>query len=60
LFANGLQGEKETAVFHARNFAVGTNRRTMNFQRTANCVLTVVSAEGQTGEHVSTLALLAA
>ena len=39
--ANGLQGEKETAVVHDRNFAVETNRRTMNFQRTANCVLTV-------------------
>jgi hypothetical protein len=41
LSANGLPGEKETAVFHDRNFAVGTTRRTMRFQRTAACVLTV-------------------
>jgi hypothetical protein len=46
LAANGLQGEKETEVFHDRNFAVGTNRRTMNFQRTANCVLTVCLSRG--------------
>jgi hypothetical protein len=46
LSANGLQGEKETAVFHDRNFVVGTNRRTMNFQRTANCVLTVCLSRG--------------
>ena len=46
LSANGLPGEKETAVFHDRNFAVGTNRRTMNFQRTANCVLTVCLSRG--------------
>ena len=44
--ANGLPGEKETAVFHDRNFAVGTNRRTMDFQRTANCVLTVCLSRG--------------
>src|SRR5439155_7811705 len=36
----GLQSEKETAVVHDRNFAVETNRRTMNFQRAAECVLT--------------------
>ncbi|HKE28361.1 MAG TPA: hypothetical protein VKB88_38695 [Bryobacteraceae bacterium] len=46
LSANGLQGEKEAAVFHDRNFVVGTNRRTMNFQRTANCVLTVCLSRG--------------
>jgi hypothetical protein len=46
LFPNGLQGEKETAVVHDRNFAVETNRRTMNFQRTANCVLTVCLSSG--------------
>src|SRR6266702_4004481 len=46
LSANGPQGEKETAVFHDRNFAVETNRRTMNFQRTANCVLTVCLSPG--------------
>ena len=38
--ANGLQSEKETAVVHDRNFAIETNRRTMNFQRAAECVLT--------------------
>src|SRR6266852_6677029 len=46
LSANGLQGEKETAVVHDRNSAVETNRRTMNFQRTANCVLTVCLSPG--------------
>lgn len=46
LSANGLPGEKETAVFHDRNVAVGTNRRTMNIQRTANCVLTVCLSRG--------------
>ena len=46
LSTNGLPGEKETAVFHDRNFAIGTNRRTMNFQRTANCVLTVCLSRG--------------
>src|SRR5439155_21535591 len=46
LSANGLQGEKETAVVHDRNFAVETNRRTMNFQRTANCVLTACLSPG--------------
>src|SRR5207247_3747657 len=46
LSANGLQGEKETAVVHNRNSAVETNRRTMNFQRTANCVLTVCLSPG--------------
>ena len=43
LSANGLQGEKETAVFHDRNFAVGTNRRTMNFERTAELCLNCLS-----------------
>jgi hypothetical protein len=46
LSANGLPGEKETAAFHGRNFAVGTNRRTMNVQRTANSVLTVCLSRG--------------
>src|SRR5437016_3113787 len=46
LSADGMQGEKETAVVHDRNFAVETNRRTMNFQRTANCVLTVCLSPG--------------
>lgn len=46
LSANGLPGEKETAVFHDRNFAVESNRRTTNFQRTANCVLTVCLSRG--------------
>ena len=46
LLANGLQGEKETAVVHDRNFGVEANRRTMNFQRTANCVLTVCLSRG--------------
>jgi len=51
LSTNGLPGEKETAVFHDRNFAVGTNRRTMNFQRTANCVLTVCLSRGGKLKH---------
>src|SRR5205807_6884809 len=46
LSADGMQSEKETAVVHDRNFAVETNRRTMNFQRTANCVLTVCLSPG--------------
>ena len=46
LSANGLPGEKETAVFHDRHFALGTNRRTMDIQRTANCVLTVCLSRG--------------
>jgi hypothetical protein len=46
LSANGLPGKKETAVFHDRNFAAGTNRRTMNLQRTANSVLTVCLSRG--------------
>jgi hypothetical protein len=33
-------------VVHDRNCAVETNRRTMNFQRTVRCALTV-SPEGQ-------------
>ena len=44
--ANGLQSEKETAVVHDRNFGVEPNRRTMNFQRTANCVLSVYLSRG--------------
>jgi len=54
--ANGLPGEKETAVFHDRNFAVETNRRTMNFQRTANCVLTVCLSRG--GKRIQLLTRL--
>jgi hypothetical protein len=46
LSVNGLQGEKETAIFNDRNSAVRINRRTMNFQRTANCVLTVCLSRG--------------
>ena len=49
LFTNGLQGEKETTIFHDRHFAVGTNRRTMNSQRTAHCVLTVCLSRGGRG-----------
>lgn len=52
LSANGLPGKKETAVFHDRNFAAGTNRRTMNLQRTANSVLTVCLSRG--GRLIST------
>jgi hypothetical protein len=44
--ANGVQSDKETAVFHNRNLEAETNRRTMNFQRTANCVLTVCLNRG--------------
>jgi len=44
--ANGLHGEKETTVVHDRNFGVKAERRTMNFQRTANCVLTVCLSRG--------------
>src|SRR5947208_10964098 len=44
--ANGLQSEKESAVVHDRHFAVETDRRTMNLQRTANCVLTVCLSPG--------------
>ena len=46
LCANSLQGEKETAVVHDRNSAVGTNRRTINFQRTVRCALTVRLTRG--------------
>jgi hypothetical protein len=46
LSTNGVQGEKETTVFHDRDFAVETTRRTMIFQRTANCVLTVCLSRG--------------
>jgi hypothetical protein len=51
LSANGLPGEKETAAFHGRNFAVGTNRRTMNVQRTANSVLTACLSRGGRFNH---------
>jgi hypothetical protein len=37
---NRLQGEKESAVVHDRHLAVEPNRRTMDFHRTANSVLT--------------------
>ena len=46
LCANGLQGEKEAAVVHDRNSAVETSRRTMNFQRTVRCVLTICLTRG--------------
>jgi len=41
LAANGLRGNKQTAVVHERNIEVKATRRTMDFQRTATCVLTV-------------------
>jgi len=44
--ANGLQGDKKSAVVHDRNSVVVTNRRTMDFQRTASCVLTVCLSRG--------------
>src|SRR5439155_2838788 len=44
--ANGLQSKKESVVVHDRHFAVETDRRTMNLQRTANCVLTVCLSPG--------------
>ena len=46
LCANGLQGEKEATVVHDRNSAVEINRRTMNFQRTVRCVLTICLTRG--------------
>jgi len=46
LSANGLPGQEKTTLFHDRNFAVGIHRRTMNFQRTANSVLTVCLSRG--------------
>src|SRR5206468_1078812 len=49
--ANGLQSEKETAVVHDRNFAVETSRRTMNFQRAAECVLTGCLSPGGRFSH---------
>jgi hypothetical protein len=51
LSANGLQAEKQTAVFHDRNLELEANRRTMNFQRTANSVLTVCLNRG--GKRIS-------
>ena len=41
--ANGLPSEKETAVFHDRNFAVGTNRRTMNLSADGELCLNCLS-----------------
>ena len=55
--ANGLQGKKETAVVHDRHIAVETTRRTMNFQWTADCVLTVCLTSG--GRFISILLSLA-
>src|ERR1035438_8450929 len=46
LTANGLLSNKETAVFHDRHLAIETNGRTMDFQRTANSVLTVCLSPG--------------
>lgn len=44
--ANGPQGNEESAVYHDRDFALGPNRRTMNFQRRATRVLTVCLSPG--------------
>jgi hypothetical protein len=44
--ANGPPGEKKSVVFHDCNLAIETNRRTMDFQRTANSVLTVCLTPG--------------
>ena len=54
LCANSLQGEKEATVVHDRNSAVETNRRTMNFQRTVSCVLTVCLTRGRRSSSPST------
>src|ERR1700730_12413130 len=40
LATDGMPSQKKSTV-HDRNFAIETTRRTMNFQRTANSVLTV-------------------
>jgi hypothetical protein len=44
--ANGLQSDKETAAVHDRNSVAERKRRTMDFRRTANCVLTVCLSPG--------------
>src|ERR1035438_7564390 len=41
-----LPRQKEPEVVHDRNFAIEATRRTMNFQRTANSVLTVCLTSG--------------
>jgi ribosomal protein L32 len=49
LATDGMPSQKESTV-HDRNFAIETTRRTMNFQRTANSVLTVCLTSGA-GSH---------
>jgi hypothetical protein len=44
--ANGLQSDPESAVVHDRNSVAARKRRTMDFRRTANCVLTVCLSPG--------------
>lgn len=44
--ANGMQGEKKSAVFHDRHLAPETRRRTMKFQPAANSLLTVCLTPG--------------
>ncbi len=45
LATDGMPSQKKSTV-HDRNFAIETTRRTMNFQRTANSVLTVCLTSG--------------
>src|SRR3977135_3102911 len=45
LATDGMPSQKKSSV-HDRNFAIETTRRTMNFQRTANSVLTVCLTSG--------------
>src|ERR1700730_18981739 len=45
LATDGMPSQKESTV-HDRNFAIETTGRTMNFQRTANSVLTVCLTSG--------------
>ena len=46
LATDGLPSQKKSTVVHDCNFAIETTRRTMNFQRTANSVLTVCLTSG--------------
>jgi hypothetical protein len=50
--ANGVRRQKESAVVHDRNIAIESNRRTMDFQWTANSVLTGCLSPG--GRFTST------